>query len=169
MKKQEFMQWSKVASEWSAQYLDNLDSQPVRAQSLPGEIAQQIPPQPPEAGESMQIIMEDFAQIVPPGMTHWQHPRFFAYFQSNAAPAAMIAEQLASTMAAQCMLWQTSPAATEIEVRMVDWLRQAVSLPDSFQGVHDERDSTELARQYAGLERLATGSCVCLISHSQFD
>jgi len=90
----------------------------------------------------MDVIMEDFDRIVPPGMTHWQHPRFFAYFQSNAAPAALIAEQLAGSMAAQCMLWQTSPAATEIEVRMVNWLRQSVGLPGEFQGVLQDTASS---------------------------
>jgi aromatic-L-amino-acid decarboxylase len=90
----------------------------------------------------MESIMDDFGRIVPEGMTHWQHPRFFAYFPSNAAPAAMIAEQLAGSMAAQCMLWQTSPAATEIEVRMVDWLRQAVGLPEGFEGVFQDTAST---------------------------
>ncbi len=145
MDKSEFGRWSHAAADWSADYLQSVDSMPVRAQTTPGEIAEQIPASPPETSESMDVIMEDFGRIVPPGMTHWQHPRFFAYFQSNAAPAAMIAEQLASTMAAQCMLWQTSPAATEIEVRMVDWLRQSVGLPDSFQGVlQDTASSTTL-------------------------
>ncbi len=142
MEKSEYGRWSHAASDWSAQYLDNVEALPVRAQTTPGEIANQIPESPPESSESMDAIMDDFQRIVPPGMTHWQHPRFFAYFQSNAAPAAMIAEQLAGSMAAQCMLWQTSPAATEIEVRMVDWLRQAVGLNDTFQGVLQDTASS---------------------------
>ena len=109
MKKSEYGRWSDAASDWSTSYLDKVDTYPVRAQTAPGDIADQIPESPPDAGESMEAIMDDFSRIVPQGMTHWQHPRFFAYFQSNAAPAAMIAEQLAGTMAAQCMLWQTSP------------------------------------------------------------
>jgi len=108
MKHSDYQQWSEAATAWSAEYLKTLDSRPVRAQTQPGEIAAQIPPTAPEEAETMDTIMADFAEIIPPGMTHWQHPRFFAYFQSNAAPAAMIAEQLVSTMAAQCMLWQTS-------------------------------------------------------------
>lgn len=142
MKKSEYAKWSHAAADWSAQYLQSVDQYPVRAQTKPGDIARQIPENPPEAGESMESIMADFSRIVPEGMTHWQHPRFFAYFPSNAAPAAMIAEQLAGSMAAQCMLWQTSPAATEIEVRMVDWLRQALALPDSFQGVLQDTASS---------------------------
>ena len=142
MNKSEYGRWSHAAADWSSNYLERVDTYPVRAQTSPGDIAEKIPMCPPEAGESMDIIMEDFARIVPPGMTHWQHPRFFAYFPSNAAPAAMIAEQLAGSMAAQCMLWQTSPAATEIEVRMVDWLRQAVGLPDTFEGVLQDTASS---------------------------
>lgn len=142
MKKSDYAQWSKAATEWSAEYLNNIDTYPVRAQTAPGDIANQIPDTPPEASETMESIMDDFTRIVPEGMTHWQHPRFFAYFPSNAAPAAMIAEQLAGSMAAQCMLWQTSPAATEIEVRMVDWLRQAVGLPEEFKGVFQDTAST---------------------------
>ena len=142
MKKSEYKKWSRVATDWSADYLENIENMPVRAQTSPGDIAKQIPDNPPEDGETMESIMDDFGRIVPEGMTHWQHPRFFAYFPSNAAPAAMIAEQLAGSMAAQCMLWQTSPAATEIEVRMVDWLRQAVGLPEGFQGVFQDTAST---------------------------
>jgi len=142
MKKSEYKKWSRAATDWSADYLENIENMPVRAQTSPGDIAKQIPENPPEAGETMESIMDDFGRIVPEGMTHWQHPRFFAYFPSNAAPAAMIAEQLAGSMAAQCMLWQTSPAATEIEVRMVDWLRQAVGLPEGFDGVFQDTAST---------------------------
>jgi aromatic-L-amino-acid decarboxylase len=93
-------------------------------------------------------------------MTHWQHPRFFAYFPANAAPASVVAEYLVTAMAAQCMLWQTSPAATELETRMLDWLRQAVGLPEGFTGVIQDSASTatlaavltmrERALQWAG-------------------
>ena len=142
MKKSEFEKWSQQATRWSAQYLDDIEKYPVRAQTFPGEIAAQIPDAAPDEAESMEQIMADFEHIIPPGMTHWQHPRFFAYFPSNAAPAAMIAEQLATSMAAQCMLWQTSPSATELEQRMVDWLRQAVGLPEGFDGVLQDTAST---------------------------
>ena len=90
----------------------------------------------------METIFADFQRIVPDAMTHWQHPRFMAYFPANAAPASMIADQLATSMAAQCMLWQTSPAATEIEQVMVDWLRQAVGLADGFRGVLQDSATT---------------------------
>lgn len=135
MKRDDYYQWAERAARWGAGYLSTLDERPVRAQTEPGEIAAMLPAAPPEEPVDMETIFADFERIVPDGMTHWQHPRFFAYFPANAAPASMIAENLTSVMAAQCMLWQTSPAATEIETRMVDWMRQAVGLPQGFQGV----------------------------------
>src|SRR5690606_40778486 len=105
-------------------------------------IAARVADSPPERAEPFERIFADFENIVPPGMTHWQHPRFFAYFPSNAAPPALIAEQLAAAMSAQGMLWQTSPALTELEQRMVDWLRQAVGLPAGFSGVLQDTAST---------------------------
>ena len=102
----------------------------------------QLESSPPETGHAMDDIVGDFERIVPDAMTHWQHPRFFAYFQSNAAPVAQVAEQFATAMAAQCMLWQTSPAATELEIRMVDWLRQAVGLPEDFRGTFQDTASS---------------------------
>src|SRR5260370_29105979 len=94
----------------------------------------------------MDAIFGGFEKVLLPGMTHWHHPRFFAYFPANAAPASVIAEQLVSAMAAQCMLWQTSPAATELETRVLDWLRRALGLPDGFKGViQDSASSATLA------------------------
>lgn len=77
----------------------------------------------------------DFESTIVPGMTHWQHPQFFAYFPPMPRPASVVAEHLVNAMAAQCMLWQTSPAATELETRVLDWLRQAIGLPDGYAGV----------------------------------
>ncbi len=135
MKISDFSKWSNRATEWGQKYLDGLRTRPVRAQLAPGDIAALLPEKAPEQPEDMETIFADFTRIVPDGMTHWQHPRFFAYFPANAAPASMVAEQLANTMAAQCMLWQTSPAATEIEARMIDWLRDALGLAGHFSGV----------------------------------
>ncbi|MGB7181861.1 MAG: pyridoxal-dependent decarboxylase [Burkholderiaceae bacterium] len=142
MDNDEFRRWSHRAADWAADYRGSLEQQPVRAQTAPGAIARQIGSSPPEAGEAFDNIFSDFADIIPPGMTHWQHPRFFAYFPSNAAPPAIIAEQLAGVMAVQGMLWQTSPALTELETCMVDWLRQAVGLPDTFSGVLQDTASS---------------------------
>ena len=142
MDRDTFRHWSAVAAAWGADYREHILEYPVRAQTAPGEITAQIPDAPPESPEAMADIFADFERIILPGMTHWQHPRFFAYFPANAAPASVVAEYLVTAMAAQCMLWQTSPAATELETRMLDWLRQAVELPDTFTGVIQDSAST---------------------------
>lgn len=134
--------WLERASAWSAEYRKTVSERPVRAQSAPGSVAHQIAPQPPQEAESMEQIFSDFERIIPEAMTHWQHPRFFAYFPSNSAPAAVVAELLATAIGAQCMLWQTSPAATELETTMIDWLRQASGLPPEFKGVLQDTASS---------------------------
>jgi len=138
MRREDYFRWAERTARWGAEYLATLDERPVRAQTAPGEIAAMLPAAPPEEPEDMETIFADFERIVPDGMTHWQHPRFFAYFPGNAAPVSMIAENLTAVLAAQCMLWQTSPAATEIETRMVEWMRQALGLPEGFVGVIQE-------------------------------
>ncbi len=142
MREFDYRAWSHRAADWGADYLASVADNPVRPKVRPGAILAQIGASAPETGETMDAIFEDFEEIIPDGMTHWQHPRFFAYFQSNAAPAAQLAEQLATSFAAQCMLWQTSPAATELEMKMTDWLRQAVGLPEGFEGVFQDTASS---------------------------
>ncbi|WP_226780417.1 pyridoxal phosphate-dependent decarboxylase family protein [Oceaniglobus trochenteri] len=150
----EFSDWGARVSQWAAAYHRTLRDRPVRAQTAPGEIAAQLPAAPPEGAEAMEAIMADFERVVMPGITHWQHPRFFAYFPANAAPPSMLAEMLVSTIAAQCMLWQTSPAATEMETVMLDWLRQAIGLPVGFAGViQDSASSATLAAVLTMRER----------------
>ncbi|MEM1066451.1 MAG: pyridoxal-dependent decarboxylase [Pseudomonadota bacterium] len=149
--------WSKRAADWARDYHAGLRDRPVRPDVTPGEIAAMLPHEAPEAPEPMERIFADFERIVPEGMTHWQHPRFFAYFPANAAPASMLAEQLANAIAAQGMLWQTAPAATEIEEVMVRWLGGALGLPARFSGtIHDSATvatlSAVLAMREAALD-----------------
>ncbi len=154
MDAESFRHWSVKAAEWGAQYRETLRDRSVRAQTAPGEIAAALPASAPEHPEAMEAIFADFEKSIVPGMTHWQHPRFFAYFPANAAPASVVAEYLVSAMAAQCMLWQTSPAATELETRVIDWLRQALGLPDRFSGViQDSASSATLAAVLVMRER----------------
>ncbi len=149
-----FREWSHKAAEWGADYRATLRDRPVRARTKPGEVLAQIAAAAPERPEAMDAIFADFEQIIVPGMTHWQHPRFFAYFPANAAPVSVVAEYLVSAMAAQCMLWQTSPAATELETRVIDWLRQALGLPDGFSGViQDSASSATLSAVLTMRER----------------
>ncbi|ESW91172.1 pyridoxal-dependent decarboxylase [Mesorhizobium sp. M0644] len=154
MNSNEFREWSLRAAEWGVDYRNSLRERPVRPLVEPGEIFKSIDAAPPEDGETMQAIFADFEQKILPGMTHWQHPRFFAYFPANAAPVSVVAEYLVSAMAAQCMLWQTSPAATELETRVVDWMRQALGLPEGFSGVmQDSASSATLAAVLTMRER----------------
>ncbi|MER8990256.1 pyridoxal-dependent decarboxylase [Mesorhizobium sp. M0074] len=154
MNSNEFREWSLRAAEWGVDYRNSLRERPVRPLVEPGEIFKSVDAAPPEDGETMQAIFADFEQKILPGMTHWQHPRFFAYFPANAAPVSVVAEYLVSAMAAQCMLWQTSPAATELETRVVDWMRQALGLPEGFSGVmQDSASSATLAAVLTMRER----------------
>jgi aromatic-L-amino-acid decarboxylase len=150
----DFAAWGRRISDWSAQYHKTLADRPVRAQTKVGDTARLLPAAPPERAEDMEEIFADFERIVMPGMTHWQHPRFFAYFPANAAPPSMLAEFLATTLAAQCMLWQTSPAATELEGVMIDWMRQAMDLPEGYTGViQDSASSATLSAVLTMRER----------------
>ena len=151
---EEFRKWSHRAADWGADYRAELRERPVRAQTRPGEVAARVAASPPEEAEAMDKIFADFEDVIVPGMTHWQHPRFFAYFPANAAPVSVVAEYLVSAMAAQCMLWQTSPAATELETRVIDWLRQALGLPEGFAGViQDSASSATLSAVLTMRER----------------
>ncbi len=162
MDHEDLRHWSKRAADWAADYHAGLRDRPVRAPLIPGAVARKLPPGPPESPEAMETIWADFERIVPAGMTHWQHPRFFAYFPANAAPASMLAEQLVNAMASNALIWQASPAATEVEQVMVDWLRQALGLPEGLVGtIHDSATSATLsavltmreqALAYRGLE-----------------
>ncbi|MEX0338052.1 MAG: aspartate aminotransferase family protein [Arenibacterium sp.] len=142
----QFAEWGRRVSDWAQAYHHDVGNRPVRARTKPGDVLNALPATPPEGAEALEDVFRDFENIVMPGMTHWQHPRFFAYFNSNASPASVLAEFLAMALSPQCMLWQTSPAATEMETRMMDWLRQSLGLPEMFQGViQDSASSATLA------------------------
>jgi aromatic-L-amino-acid decarboxylase len=128
--------------DWIADYMDDVEQYPVLAQLQPGEIADQIPKSPPWEGEEMDAVVNDFKRIIVPGMTHWQHPCFFAYFPANTSQPSVLAEFLTAALGAQCMVWQTSPAATELEEVVMDWLRQMLGLPEGLSGVIQDTAST---------------------------
>jgi len=138
--------WSGEAAKWAEEYHANLRDRPVRPLTTPGDTVAKLPAIAPEAAEDMAQIFDDFKAIVPGAMTHWQHPRFFAYFPANASPASMLAEQLANAISAQAMLWQTAPAANEMEEVMVRWLRDALGLANHFTGtIHDSATTATLS------------------------
>lgn len=128
--------------DWMADYLGNIGSYPVVPDVVPGAIRRSLPAAPPIVAEPFGQLTADFEQLILPGMTHWGHPGFFAYFPTGNAPESLLAEMLATTLGAQCMSWQTSPAATELEQVVMDWLRQMVGLPASFTGVIQDTAST---------------------------
>lgn len=157
MDSKEFRQHAHEFVDWMADYLEGVEALPVRSQVAPGEIAAKLPEAPPEGPESMDVIFADFKRDVLPGVTHWQHPSFFAYFPANSSPPSVLAEMLTATMGAQCMMWQTSPAATEMETCVLDWLRQMLGLPEGFVGtIQDSASSATLCAILTARER-ATG------------
>jgi aromatic-L-amino-acid decarboxylase len=157
MDHEDLRRWSKRTADWAADYHATLRDRPVRAATKPGAVRAALPAAAPETPEAPEAIWADFERLVPENMTHWQHPRFFAYFPANAAPASIWAEQAANAMAAQCMLWQTSPAATEIEEVMVGWLVRALGLPEAWRGtIHDSATTATLCAVLTMRER-ATG------------
>lgn len=154
MNHDELRHWSKIAADWAHDYHLDLRDRPVRARTPRNAIRDALPPKAPELPESMEEIWADFNRLIPQGMTHWQHPRFFAYFPANAAPASMLAEQLVNAMACQGMIWQTSPAATEVEQAMMVWLREALGLPYRFTGtIHDSATTATLSAVLTMRER----------------
>jgi aromatic-L-amino-acid decarboxylase len=154
MELEEFRREAHRLADWMADYLAEVERYPVRAQVKPGEIAARLPAAPPQAAAPFADIVADFERVVLPGMTHWQHPSFFAYFPGNSSPPSVLAEMLTATLGAQCMLWQTSPAATEMETRVLDWLRQMIGLPDGFVGViQDTASSATLCAILTARER----------------
>ena len=138
----EFRKHGHQLIDWMADYMDTVEKLPVRSQVKPGEISNRLKEKPPTNGEPMENIIDDFKTTILPGITHWQHPRFFAYFPANSSPPSVLAEMLTATLGAQCMLWQTSPAATEMETRMMQWLASMIDLPKKFSGVIQDSASS---------------------------
>lgn len=128
-------------ADWMADYFENIDQYRVLPDVKPGAIKNQLPFSPPDDPEDFEDIMQDFNEVIMPGMTHWQHPRFMAYFPASRSAPSVFAETLTATLGAQCMVWYTSPAAEELEERTMEWLRQMIGLPSDFTGVIQETAS----------------------------
>ena len=119
MKPDEFRKHAHELVDWMADYMENVENYPVKSLVSPGEIFNKIPDSPPLNSEPFSAFMRDFEEIIMPGITHWQNPNFFAYFPANTSPSSILAEMLTSTLGAQCMIWETSPAAAELEEKMM--------------------------------------------------
>lgn len=160
MKPDEFRKHAHELVEWMADYLENVENYPVKSLVSPGEIFNKIPGKPPVKSEPFSALMRDFEEIIMPGITHWQNPNFFAYFPANTSPSSILAEMLTSTLGAQCMIWETSPAAAELEEKMMIWLRDMIGLPSGFEGVIQDSASTATLGAILTAREKATGFSV---------
>ena len=153
-----FVRYGKQLVDWVGEYLANAEQYPVLSRVAPGEISAALPLAPPVAAETLDAIFADFERVIMPGITHWNHPGFFAYFANSASVPGILAELLTAALNVNAMLWRTSPAATELELRSTDWLRQLMGLGTGWHGhINDTASiSTMLAlaaaREAAGLD-----------------
>jgi len=128
--------------EWIAAYLEGAERYPVLPRVRPGEVRQSLEAAPPRRAEPLDTIVSDVERLIVPGLTHWNHPGFFAYFANSSPGPAVLAEALAAAFNANAMLWKTAPAATELEIVVLDWLRQMLGLPEGLFGVIQDTAST---------------------------
>jgi aromatic-L-amino-acid decarboxylase len=161
----EFRAAGHAAVDWIADYWANLESLPVRSPAAPGDILAALPAHPPETGEPFAAVLADLDRVVVPGLTHWQHPSFFGYFPANASGPAVLGDLLSSGLGVQGMLWSTSPAATEVETRVMDWLAELLDLPPAFRSdsagggvIQDSASSATLVATLAALHRAGGGA-----------
>ena len=153
----EFRKHAHALVDWMAGYMDTVEEYPVKSQVAPGEIFNQIPDSPPLQSESFDLLLKDFRDIIMPGITHWQHPDFYAYFPANTSPPSVLAEMLIATLGSQCMIWETSPAAAELEEKMMIWLRDMIKLPGQFEGVIQDSASTATLAAIISAREKASG------------
>jgi aromatic-L-amino-acid decarboxylase len=151
------------AVDWAADYLERVGDLPVLAQVSPGEIRARLPESPPEHAEPFEAVLRDLDEILLPGVTHWQHPRFFAYFAVSGSEPGILAELLAATLNSVAILWRTAPASTELEVTVLDWVAQLIGIPRGWHGhIEDTASTSTLAAMIAA--RHATGRNVVVCS-----
>jgi aromatic-L-amino-acid decarboxylase len=158
-----FREDGQAALEWAARYLERVPELPVLAQVQPGEIRSRLPASPPERGEPFADVLRDLDDVLLPGITHWQSPRFFAYFSNSASEPGILAELLAATLNAVAFIWRTSPASTELEALTLDWAAQLLGLPTGWHGhIEDTASVSTIAALAAARE--ATGGRVVVCS-----
>ena len=151
---QHFKEEAQRIVDWMDHYFDRLRELPVKSNVKPGAIYQQIPPEAPLEGEAIDHILNDLDSIILPGITHWQHPSFHAYFPANSSYESLFGEMVTAAIGAQCMVWETSPAAAELEQRVTEWMAKAAALPETFTGViQDSASSATLVAIITARER----------------
>jgi len=165
MQIEEFRAHGHQVIDWIADYLGTIESRPVLSQVEPGAIRAALPAHPPEEPESFDAVLADVDRIILPGITHWQHPAFFAYFPANASGPAILGDLLSSGLGVQGMLWATSPACTELEQLSLDWLAEMLGLPATFRSdgkgggvIQDTASTSALVALLAALHRASGGA-----------
>jgi aromatic-L-amino-acid decarboxylase len=154
----EFRKFGYKVIDWIADYLENIEDLPVLPDIKPGDIRKQLPSSPSEKSESMENILSDVDKIILPGLTHWNHPRFMAYFNSSSSGPAILAEMLSAAINSNGMLWRTNPASAELEQHSLQWLREMLGMPEGYWGIIYDTASTAsmhaiaAARQQAGIQ-----------------
>jgi aromatic-L-amino-acid decarboxylase len=155
-----FRRHGRQVVDWIADYFERIETFPVRSSVAPGEIRAKLPQQPPETGESFDAVLRDLDEIILPGITHWQSPNFFAYWPANSSGPAVLGELLSAGLAVQGMSWQTSPACTELETHVLDWMLDMLALPERFRSssagggvIQDTASSATLCALVAARER----------------
>ena len=165
MSSEEFRRHGHAAVDWVASYLERLETFPVLSRAAPGDLRAALPAAAPERGEPFDVILADVERLILPGITHWQSPNFFAYFSGNASPPAVLAELVSAGLGVQGMLWVTSPACTELETHVLDWLAGALGLPAAFTSrgagggvIQDTASSATLCALLAARDRTTDGA-----------
>jgi aromatic-L-amino-acid/L-tryptophan decarboxylase len=152
----------RAAVDWAADYLERVADLPVLAQVTPGEIRSRLPAAPPDEPEPFSSVLRDLDEVLLPGVTHWQHPRFFAYFATSASEPGILAELLAATLNSVGFLWRTAPASTELEAVVLDWTAQLLGLPDGWHGhIEDTASTGTMAAMIAARETTGRNVVVC--------
>jgi aromatic-L-amino-acid/L-tryptophan decarboxylase len=155
-----------AALEWAARYLERVGDYPVLAQVQPGDIRARLPTSPPEQGEPFADVLRDLDEILLPGITHWQSPRFFAYFAVSASEPGILAELLAATLNSVAFLWRTAPASTELEELTLDWTAQLLGLPAGWHGHIEDTASTSTIAALAAAREATGGNVVVCSEHA---
>jgi aromatic-L-amino-acid decarboxylase len=165
MTPEEFRQYGHQIVDWVADYWTSLPERRVTPGIAAGEIARRVPPRPPEQGEPFADVLADLDHVVTPGLTHWQHPNFYAYFPANTSGPSVLGDLACAGVAVQGMLWATSPACTELEMVMLDWLADLLDLPARFRStstgggvIQDSGSSANLVAVLVALHRASGGS-----------
>ncbi len=163
----EFRRRGHEVVDWVADYMTNIEQYPVLAQVQPGDIRAKLPPHPPEHPEPFADVLADLDSIIVPGITHWQSPDFFAYFASNATGPAILGDLVSSGLGVQGMAWATSPAATELETHVCDWMVEVMGLPERFLStsdgggvIQDSASSGSLVSMLAARHRLGSADAI---------